>query len=174
MLAGDDTVELAPAPVSVRLTYAQISLAGHVAVMRRTSDMKSGRVPRFGAKQTWDLDINGCCGEIAVARYLNLFWCGAFNDFEARDVGGLVDVRACSKRDYRLILHHDDIDGVPYVNAHVSPPDVVMSGWLFAREGKLDKYWDDPLGGRAAFFVPQKFLRPMDELLAWAKAPQPC
>jgi hypothetical protein len=36
-------------------------------------------------------------------------------------------------------------------------------GFLKAVEGKIDKYWSDPAGGRPAFFVPYDDMRPFEE-----------
>jgi len=156
--------------VTIKLGYGQLSMASHVAVMRRASNMLKQIAPKHGATNgegSWEIDINGCCAELAVARYLNLFWCGALNNFRARDVGGLVDVRSRSKHHYQLILHPDDPDDVPFVLVWAHPPDFELTGWLLAREGKQQEFWSDPAGGRPAFFVPKERLHPMAALREW-------
>jgi len=162
--------------IQIKLTYGQIMMAAHVALMRRTSNMLRQIAPKHGASNgegSWEIDINGCVGELAVARYLNLFWCGSLNDFKARDVGGMVDVRSRTKQHYELILHPDDPDDVPFVLAWVNLPYVELSGWTLARDGKFPGFWSDPAGGRPAFFVPKKHLEPMPSLLDWVKFARP-
>ena len=119
----------------MRLTYGQLSMASHVAIMRRASNMLKGLPPRYGASNgegSWEMDINACCAELAVARYTNLFWCGSLNDFSARDVGGIIDVRSMTKSHYQLILHPDDPDGAPFVLVWTNPPEFELTGWMCA------------------------------------------
>jgi hypothetical protein len=156
--------------VSIKLTAAQLIIAANVGVMRRASNAVKQIQPRYGASNgagSWEMDIVACQAEFAVAKYCNLFWDGAVNNFSARDVGGLVDVRSRTKSHYQLILHPADPDNVPFVLVFGAPPIFELSGWLFARDGKIDKFWSDPAGGRPAFFVPKDVLRPMPELLQW-------
>jgi hypothetical protein len=162
-------------PVGVRLTYGQLSMAAHVAVMRNASNILKEIAPKHGASNaegSWEMNINSCCAELAVARYTNRFWCGTFNNFKARDVGGLVDVRSRSREDYDLILYRDDPDDVPFVHVWSHSPDFTLWGWMFASDGKKEEYWSDPSGkNRPNFFVPRRaqLLRPMSELLDWLK-----
>jgi hypothetical protein len=132
--------------------------------------MFKGRAPKYGAPNgagALEIDVNGCCAELAVARYTNLFWCGTVNDVQARDVGGMVDVRSTTQRNHNLILHPDDDDETPYVLVWTHAPEFDLCGWTFAGDGKLSEFWRDPTGGRPAFFVPRNLLRPMPELLDW-------
>jgi len=162
--------------IAIKLTEGQISMASHIGVMRRISNLRRSTPPKHGAgngEGSWEIDINGCCAELAVACYLNLFWCGSLNDYAARDVGGLVDVRSTMKPDRRLPLHPDDLDSVPFVLAWPRPPlfsvyDLV--GWTLARDGKRQEFWCDPTNnGRPAFFVPKNVLHPMPALREWTE-----
>jgi hypothetical protein len=162
----------------IKLTYAQISMAAYVGVMRRTSNLKRGVAPKYGATNgpgSWDLEVISCCAELAVAKYLNLFWCGSIGDFAAKDVGRLVQVRSTDKPTHRLILHPRDDDRDPFVLAIMIGADTFdLCGWIFAREGKCDAFWCDPSGtGRPAFFVPNEKLRPMAQLLDGTIGPEP-
>jgi hypothetical protein len=152
----------------VSLTWPEIYLCSSVAAMRIIANIRDRRQPRFGAANgegSYEIQWIGCLGEMAVAKHCNLFWGGSVGDFKAVDVGGKVQVRACSRADRRLILHHEDDDARPFVLAIVNDlPNVTLRGWLLAGDGKQQNYWEDPVGGRPAFFVPQTCLRPMDEL----------
>lgn len=154
--------------IQIKLTYGQISVACHVATMRQTSNIVKGVPPKYGGASnrdgSWEIHIDACLGEMAVARYLNLFWCGALNNFKARDVGGVVDVRTTKGQNNRLILHPEDPDGTPFVLVWNDAPTFHLQGWILARDGKSQTYWLDPGTGRPAFFVPQQDLRPMPDL----------
>ena len=112
-----------------------------------------------------------CGAEMAVAKYLNLYWSGALGDYKARDVGGMVEVRARSSMDWDLLVHPEDADDLPFVLVVPQPPIFVIRGWMFARDAKQSQFWSDPARGRAAFFVPVDKLRPMSELKDWVRDP---
>lgn len=155
----------------VRLTWAEMAVAYQVAGQRRIMNMKTKIPPKHGAptgEKGELLDLVSCRGEMAVAKYLNLYWSGTVGDYGAVDVGGKVEVRTGTKRGHRLILHKTDLDHLPFVLAlHTEPPAIELIGWVYAREGKQEEYWSDPAKeGRWAYFVPQDVLRPMSELSA--------
>lgn len=155
-------------PVTMRMNYGQMSMAGHVALLRRLYCEMRNIAPKYGNNKCWDDDRNACISELAVANWLNLYWDGSVGDFKQRDCGRMVDVRAIKKRHRKLILHPADADDKPVVLALVDLPDVIMLGWSFARFGKLQQYWADPTGeNRHAFFAPHSILRPMSELRDW-------
>jgi hypothetical protein len=157
----------------VSLTWQEFYMGSNVASMRMIANMRDGCQHRWGelnGEGHFERELAGCLGELAVAKHCNLYWCG-FNrkDTKGKDVGGLVQVRAALRANYRLILHPDDIDDDPFVLALAHDlPNVTLRGWILARDGKRQTYWEDPTGGgRPAFFVPQTCLRPMDERTNW-------
>lgn len=156
--------------MTVRLSLSEIQIAYAVAGQRAVYNMKVGAQHRHGASQGLDsdvLDIIGCRGEMAVAKALNLFWSGAVGNYSAADVGGFVEVRSAMQPGHSLILHPDDRDEAPFVLCYVTrKPEIELLGWLWGRDGKAQRYWSDPSGkNRPAFFVPQRELRPMPELI---------
>jgi hypothetical protein len=155
----------------VALTSAQLSMAAHVAVMRRIANQQNNVKPKYGAPTgigSWEFDLNACAAEVAVAKHFNLFWCGTVNDYGALDVGGLINVRQTHHAHGRLRLHPPDCDDVPFVLATGTNGTFNLRGWLFASEGKQQRWWCDPTGdARPAFFVPQHELHDMEVLATW-------
>ncbi len=139
--------------------------------MRVVQNIKKGRRDKYGAEtqSVWHTHINGALGEVAVAKYLGRYWdgMGALGDLHAADVGGGVQVRWTGKPNGDLILHPSDADDKPFVLVTGDAPRFTLHGWILGRDGKLETYWRDPAGGRAAFFVPQNKLVPIAELAAW-------
>lgn len=155
----------------VRLTYGELTMAAHIGVARQAANLCRGLKNKYGADEIvggWERHILGCLGELATAKYLNLFWAGSLQDFEAADVGGIVDVRASANPARPLILHPPDKESRPFVRAYVNQATVELEGWILCADGKLPSYWGEGLGGkRPAFFVPQEALRPMPDLITW-------
>lgn len=154
----------------VTLSWAEMQLAYMVAGQRRIMNMKKKLPGKYGAPEregSEELDLVAARGEMAVAKALNLYWTGTVGDYGAVDVGGLVEVRSRTKDWHSLILHPSDRDDLPFVLADVSdPPRVRLAGWIYAKDGKQDKFWSDPSGkNRPAFFIEQKHLRPLEELV---------
>lgn len=154
----------------VTLTWAEMQIAYMVAGQRRIMNMKKGLAGRYGAPEgegSEELDLIAARGEMAVAKALNLFWSGTVGDYGAVDVGGLIEVRTRTKHWHALILHPDDNDALPFVLADASnPPNIRLAGWIMAKDGKKDEFWSDPSQkNRPAYFVEQKHLLPMEELV---------
>lgn len=152
----------------VYLTKSEMFIAFSLAGMRNGQNKNNNAKPRYGASENESeaIDIYSCRGEMAVAKYLNLFWSGSLGDYKAVDVGGLVEVRTVNKKGRRLIVHPEDRDWAPYVLVDASDaPNMLLIGWMYGADAKNKDYWSDPTGmGRHAFFVPQDDLRYMDEL----------
>lgn len=150
----------------IKLNYHELVLASGVAVARRAANCINERRATHGAPNgPWERDLFGCQAELAVAKYLNLFWSGTVGDFGAPDVGGVVEVRTVQDPARRLILHPDDRDDAPFVSVVADAPHFLLRGWIMGKAGKRMEWWSDPTNnGRAAFFVPTAALHPMPNL----------
>ena len=155
----------------VKLTTYELMIAAQVGVMRQVHNIKKGWINGHGLKdgQDWQLHIEGCCGEFAVAKALNLHWSGAVGNLDAADVDGL-EVRLRTKAHYSgapasLILHDRDSDGSMFILVVGLNGEYKLMGWIMGEEGKQKKFWSDPAGGRPAYFVPQKALYGIDLLV---------
>ncbi len=126
---------------------------------------KKGQYGVDNRKLGWQINIDGACGEMAVAKWMGRYWDGALGDFTAKDVGKL-QVRTNPNDWGDLILHPKDADDDVFilVLSH-NAPIYKLQGWLYGREGKQTQWWRDGEKGRPAFFVPQSALRSVDELL---------
>jgi len=153
--------------IPVNLTFSEMRIAVEVAAQRQCQNLRNGRHHRYGlsGEEGWTPHIEGACGEMAVAKYLGIYWSGSLGDLKAKDVGEF-QVRTASNHDYRLILHEADKDDGVFLLVTGVAPELMLRGWIVARDGKKPENWSDPKGGRPAFFVPQIALHPMTEFHA--------
>ena len=151
--------------LSVKLTPSQILQGANAGVLRQVQNLQKNRTPRYGAdnRNDWQLHVEGCLGEIAVASYLGIFWDANLGMLHRSDVGEL-EVRCRSKNWYDLIIHHEDSNHAKYVLITGVNGSYDIHGWIYGYSGKNEKYWSDPAKGRPAFFVPKSELNSMDTI----------
>lgn len=150
-------------PVRVTIKNGQeLFMVTLVGLMRKLVGRAKGLSHAYNFKGTdqWSMDIEAAAAEASVAKYLNLFWSPGGVRANA-DVGDLVQVRWSPRPSARLILHNEDNDDQPYVLVTGEVPNFVIVGWLLGREGKNQRYWNDPGTGRPAYFVGQDSLTDM-------------
>lgn len=151
------------APVVV-LDPAEMAIATLVASIRQAQNLSLGRRDAFGASfapgDGLRLHLEGAAGELAVAKFLGRYWNGSLGQMRAGDVGQ-VQVRTTKHQNGCLILHPSDRDDDVFILAIGEAPTLRLAGWIRGRDGKQEKFRRDPVGGRAAFFVPQGALRPI-------------
>lgn len=151
--------------IEIKMTPSQIVQAGIVGVLRQSQNIQKRRAARYGASDNndWQLHIEGCLGEMAVAFHFGLFWDGKVGIMTSGDVGK-IEVRTRSEPRYSLIVHHTDNDDSRFVLVTGKNGDYCLRGWMFGRVAKDEKWWSDPSGqGRPAYFVPAEELRDMTE-----------
>jgi hypothetical protein len=141
----------------IKLTPWEMLLAAQAGIMRQVDNLHKKRQAYYGAGTVndWQLHVEGCLGEYALAKYLGVNWSG--QGFRGGDVGAF-EVRTRSKDYYELILHPDDHDEKHYWLLCGCNGTYTIKGWILGRDGKRKDYWKDPAGGRPAFFVPQSAL----------------
>jgi hypothetical protein len=153
----------------VTLTSWEMMMGAQAGVMRRVENIQHGAQHKHGGERKgndWQLAIEGALGEMALAKYLGLYWSGK-GRYRAHDVGGVgpgsplgYEVRTRSREDYDLILHPEDPDDRIVWLVVGKSGAYTVKGWIKAGDGKKDEYWKDPAGDRPAYFVPQNVLRP--------------
>lgn len=154
--------------VEVELTWREVYLAGVVNVARTVDNLHQGKRDRYGLAYDDMGESRGWMGaiaEIAVAKYLNIYWVTL--EPGVIDVGH-VEVRAVGAPGHRLLLHDEDRDA-PFVSVLVERkrlPVVTLRGWYYAENGKQSEYWAEPVSGRGCYCIPNNLLHPMCELPA--------
>lgn len=150
---------------SVTLTASELTTAAMIGVRRQVQNLVRGRQDAHGRgpEDGWTPHIEGACGEMAVAKWMGLYWSGNMGELAADDVGGL-QVRTASAVDSRLIVHPSDPDDRVFVLVTGRAPNFVLQGWLMGRDAKDPAFWVDPGTGRPAFFVPLVRLMAIERL----------
>lgn len=155
--------------MQVRMTWSEVLSAVLVGVFRRLQDLKSGCQERYGcnAGDGWQTNIEGAIGEAVVAKLMDKWWSGSLGNWQAADVGNL-QVRTTKHKDGRLIVHPKDKDNDVFILVVGEAPTYDVAGWIRGIDAKSEMHWQDPKGGRPAYFVPRDALQPMDVLSTMA------
>lgn len=149
--------------MNISLKWHEVLMAAQIGVVRQVQSLKKGLRDKHGHEGAgWNLHLEGCCGELAVAKALNQFWDGSVNSFKVGgDVGGL-HVRTRSKHSYELIVRDDDPDDAAFVLVTGTCPEYRVRGWILGGDAKRSE-WRQTHGGReAAWFVPHENLHPIE------------
>jgi hypothetical protein len=148
----------------VVLSWHEVAMASEIGRLRQLASIKASRLDRHGfSGNGWDVHIEGACGELAAAKYLDLYWDGSVDTFKANDLP-LIQVRTRSRHDYELLVRPEDDDEAIWVLVTGQSPCFWLRGWLMGRECKRFE-WVREHGGRPpAYFVPTLGLRPISQL----------
>ena len=149
---SDDTV--------VHLTWHETAMAATIAVNRQISALYKRSPNAFGLTNAgWSEQVEGACGEVAVAKFLGIFWNGSVNTYATPDLDG-IQVRTRSKDDYELIVRPKDSDDEIFVLVTGVCPDFRIRGWMRGGSAKRQE-WVKEYGNRPpAYFVPTESLEP--------------
>lgn len=150
--------------ILVKLDPHEMAAAAYVGVRRHLGAVTKGLQEKHGCDGSWDHHILGAMGELALAKWLGVYWAGTVDVFKrVPDVAG-VEVRTRPRHDYDLIIRDDDDEERVYVLVTGRGPEFRLRGWVKGLESR-DLRWRKDHGGREdAWFVPQDALHPMDEL----------
>lgn len=151
----------------ISLTWAEVLTAAYIGTMRNVQSLRGNWTPGadVGVDNSWTPNIEGAAGEMAVAKYLGMYWSGAVGDPQADDVGPF-QVRTNASRKYDdLILRPRDKPERIYISVLSFLPQFTICGWIGGAEGKQEKWLRDGTAGRPpCFFVPRTSLKPMSLL----------
>jgi hypothetical protein len=149
--------------VDMPLDTYELMQAAQVGSMRRISSLKSGLKdkPYTNGRFVpgWSTDIDGAASEMAVSKYLHLYWSGHVNNFAGDDVLGGRQVRSTTHEHGCLIVRPADPDDALFILVVASPPVYSIRGGILGRDAKVDQYWREGTNGEAgAWWVPQHAL----------------
>lgn len=148
-------------PCDVTLNWTELMIASHVGCLRRVSSMKQGFKNRHGMEpgNEWQIDMEGACGEMALAKCLGQYWGGSVNTFKmGGDVGDL-QVRTTSQHNHSLIVRPDDWEASKFWLVTGMAPSYTVRGWIVGRDAKRDDWLHSYNDRPPAWFVPQASLR---------------
>jgi len=155
----------------VRLTLAELQIAHFVSTQRHIHALKGGGNGNHGApedvSQGTGISILGCIGELAVSKYMNMYWSGSVPPYTMTDVGGCVEVKTIEDTGKKLLIRPNNSDELPFVLALCSDGGklVRLLGWSYAGDAKVDAYRTAPNGRAPCWMVPQSALNPMSDLV---------
>jgi hypothetical protein len=141
------------------LSWHEVAMAAQIGMMRQLSSMKKGLVHSHGCEEIgWTNHIEGACGELALSKYLGVYWNGSVDSFKSStDIPGY-EVRTRSDHAYDLIVRDNDNDKLRYALVTGVSPRYLIRGWILGTDAKREK-WSQGYGNRPpAFFVPQEYL----------------
>jgi hypothetical protein len=159
--------------VTITLTHDEIHLAAIAGVMRRIDSMKAGLTNRKQSDSSdWDIDIDGACAELAVAKALNIFWFGHMRSFKGPDVGRL-HVRSTRHAHGHLIIKDNDEEEGVYMLVINECPEFRLVGGISAKRAKREfNPVPNKVGPGHSFWVPQDKLSDADAILTFFNIPR--
>lgn len=150
--------------ITVTLAWHEATMASDIGRMRHLAAIKAGLQDSHGYSGLgWSEHIEGACGEMALAKYLGIYWDGSVNSFKANDLPG-VQVKTRSRDDYELIVRPGDSDQSNFVLVTGKCPTYTVRGWIKGADAKRQEWLQDHGGRPPAYFVPHSSLLPIGEM----------
>jgi len=148
--------------VEIRLDPNEVRLAVYIGSTRQLTNLYQGRRDRNGAERLdgWGLHIEGAGAEIAVAKYLGVYFMGGL--FRGDDVGPF-QVKL-SRKCAELIVREFDDPMKTYVLVHGTLPKLTLRGWTYGYCAKQLDYRANHGGYGVAYFYPPDALFPIEAL----------
>ena len=152
--------------------YQALVVGGH----RRITCIRGRQKPQHYSSPNgdeWSTEIESCCAELVVSKYLGKYWSGGV--FSGERAGHDVDgkqVRCTPHPNGRLIIYPEDNPEDNFILVTGRAPDYIIRGWINGAKaiskGTDHTWWTEPTIKRSpSWWVPQEALRPMptrDEL----------
>ena len=149
--------------MKVELTLFELEMGAIVGSKRRADSISKKR--KGHKRGSWDKDVEGALGELAVCKAIGTYWNGSVNTFkDLADVGDNIEVRHTELDSGKLIIRPGDNPESLYVLVTGSAPTYDVKGWIKGDDGMKQKFMMNPGGAGIAFFVPVKNLKQMKTL----------
>lgn len=151
--------------IEVKLNWTEMWIATGVGRIRQLEALKKNLPDKYGFNgDGWSIHIEGACGELAVAKALNMYWAGTINTFKSKADVGKLEVRTRSRHDYDLLVRPDDKDESVFIHVTGKAPDFRIHGWLLGKDAKQEKFLQNYGGRDLAYFVPATSLNNINDL----------
>ena len=156
--------------ITFKLSWLEVELAAKVGIARHIASRKLGlqdnHCPRDGERihERWGMDINGACGELAVAKAIGIYWAPTVNTFKSVPDVDAYEVRTTPGKKNSLIVRSDDASDRIYILVIGSGQVFKVIGWILGEDAKKNKWLRNPGGRDPACFVPQSALMDMCDL----------
>ena len=148
----------------VVLTESEMLSAGIIGCRRQIQALQAGLVPGAGFRGgCFEIHVQGAAGELAFAKFRNLYWSGSVGTFRQGGDVGPIQVRTRSNWNHDLIVRDGDRDDDVFVLVVGTIPRFRIIGWLRGGDAKQPRYRKTYGERPAAFFVPQSDLRPFEK-----------
>ena len=153
--------------VSVRLTNREMAMGAECGIMRNIAAMADDRCDQYGFAEEfgWNAHIEGACGEVAAGKIMGRFWSPTVNTFAAPDIGRHIQVRTRSRHDYDLPIRPKDKQEHLFVLVTGKAPLFMVRGYILAADARRDEWLADHGGRPSAWFVPQRALLSIHDLM---------
>lgn len=141
-------------------------LGSFVGYSRQLSNVSRGRIDRAECPKegAWDVHVQGALAELALAKIINCFWSGNFDQLNKADVGA-IEVRSTPLEHGCLLLREKDSSEAVFVLCVGRDANWRAVGWLPGIEGKIRGYWREPNNRPGCYMIPQTALYPMADLV---------
>ena len=157
--------------IIVNLTSDEVTQGASVAIRRRITCIfakKRGEQHYISPEaDEWSTEVEGCCAEIAVAKYLGVYWTGGVYEQKTAesDIGGTSrkrQVRHTAYSNGHLIIYPEDNPEHNIILVTGRCPTYTICGWIPIKNGMVDEFWKEPPKVRcASWWVPQEKLNPI-------------
>jgi hypothetical protein len=148
--------------MEITLNESEMHVGASVGVRRHIDSLTNKRTPRFPerhAGQFWIAHIEGAMAELAVAKYLGMYWGFGVNTFVAPDIESTdIEVRWSQRADLKIKSNDTGV----VISVSGQAPTYIIKGWIMASKAKQDKYYYDK--HPPCWFVPHEALRPIQQL----------
>lgn len=148
----------------VSLTPQEWRHAAQVGLQRQIQALEAGREWRSGG---YSCHIEGACAELAVTKYLNVYWQGALVSDPRENRGDVqpgIQVRSTPVPRGRLVLSDRDDARHLYILAVGRAPEFELVGWAWGERVKARPAVPLRTGLPPTYNLPQSELSPLDEV----------
>ena len=151
--------------IKIDLTPAEMYMAASIGVARHIAACVKHSANAHGAdnEHGWQYHIEGACGELAVAKALDIAWSPTINTYKSAGDVGLLEVRTRSRHDYELVVRENDKDATFILVTGVAPH-LIVRGWINAKDARMPEWFVSHANRPPQFYVPHAALFDLETL----------